>query len=98
MMHGGGKSDPGVVAGKPANEAGRSAEEPAERRAGTKGNADQQSTLRAQSWDSVSPALERIRKVARERKQERFTTLLSHISIELLEAAFDELKPNAAPG
>jgi RNA-directed DNA polymerase len=48
MMHGRGKSDPDVVAMKPANKAERSVAEPVERRKGTKGNARQQSTLRAQ--------------------------------------------------
>jgi hypothetical protein len=52
MMHGHEKSDPGIVAMKPANKADRTAPkrfaanpnaaEPVERRAGTKGNADQQ--------------------------------------------------------
>jgi retron-type reverse transcriptase len=46
----------------------------------------------------VSQALERIRKVARERKTEKFTTLLHHINIDLLEQAFFELKEDAAPG
>ena len=46
----------------------------------------------------MSQALERIRKVARESKKERFTTLFHHISIELLEDAFFELKEDAAPG
>jgi len=46
----------------------------------------------------VSQALERIRKVARERKKERFTALLHHISVDLLEEAFCQLKANAAPG
>ena len=98
MMHGHEKSDPAIVAVKPANKAERSAAEPVERRAGTKGNADQQSTCRTQSRESVSQALERIRKVARERKKERFTALFHHISIDLLEEAFFELKENAAPG
>ena len=69
-----------------------------ERRAGTKGNADQQSTRRTQSWVSVSQALERIRQVARERRKERFTALFHHIGIELLAEAFCELKADAAPG
>ena len=43
-------------------------------------------------------ALERIRKAARERKKERFTALFHHISIGLLEAAFFELKKDAAAG
>jgi group II intron reverse transcriptase/maturase len=46
----------------------------------------------------VSQALERIREVARARKKEKFTTLHHHINIDLLEAAFFELKANAAPG
>jgi group II intron reverse transcriptase/maturase len=72
--------------------------EPGEPRVGTEGNAGQQSTCRTQSRVSVSQALERIRKVARERKKERFTALFHHISIELLEEAFSELKEDAAPG
>jgi RNA-directed DNA polymerase len=98
MMHGHEKSDPAIVAMKPTNKAEQSAAEPVERRAGTKGNAGQQSTYRTQSRVSVSQALERIRKVARERKKERFTALFAHLSIELLEDSFDELKQNAAPG
>jgi group II intron reverse transcriptase/maturase len=83
---------------KPTNKAERSAAEPVEPRAGTKGNADQQSTRLTQSRTSVSQALERIRKVARERKKERFTALFHHISTDLLEEAFFELQENAAPG
>jgi RNA-directed DNA polymerase len=108
MMHGHETSDPGIVAMKPANKAegpaaARPAEEkhaaePVERRAGTKGNAGQQSTRRTQSRESVSQALERIRKVARERKKERFTALFHHIDTELLGAAFAEIKEDAAPG
>src|ERR1700722_11217452 len=108
MMHGHEKSDPAIVAMKPANKVEqpavvRSAAEPTaaesvERRAGTKGNVDQQSTCRTQSRESVSQALDRIRKVARDRKKERFTALFHHISTELLEAAFFELEGNAAPG
>ena len=84
MMHGRGKSDSAIVAGKPANKAEQSAAEPVERRAGAKGNAGQQSTCRAQSRESVSQALERIRQAARQRKKERFTALFHHISVELL--------------
>jgi len=107
MMHGHEKSDPAIVAKKPANKAELSAErsgvepnaaEPVERRAGTKGNAGQQSTCRAQSRVSVSQALERIRQDARERKKEKFISLFHHISVELLEAAFYELKTDAAAG
>src|SRR5437870_6232504 len=44
MMHGRGKSDAAIVAGKPTNKAERSAAEPVEPRAEAKGNASQQST------------------------------------------------------
>jgi RNA-directed DNA polymerase len=98
MMHGHEKSDLAIVAAKPMNKAEQSAAEPVERRAGTKGNAGQQSTYRTQSRISVTQALERIRKVARARKKERFTALFHHLSIEQLEDSFDELKQNAAPG
>ena len=108
MTHGHEKSDSAIVAVKPTNKAERSAAEqsaaeptaaePVERRAETKGNAGQQSTHRAQSRASVSQALERIRRVAKERKKEKFTSLFHHISIDLLDEAFFELKENAAPG
>ena len=108
MMHGHEKSDSVIVAVKPANKAahpaveqsavGLAAAELVEPRTETKGNADQQSTCRAQSRVSVSQALERIRKVAKERKKEKFTALFHHISIELLEEAYFELKEDAAPG
>ena len=98
MMHGRGKSDEAIVASKPANQAERSAAEPVERRAEAKGNADQQSTHRTPSRAGVTQALERIRKTARERKKERFTALLHHISVASLQLAFFALKRDAAPG
>ena len=61
MMHGRGKSDSAIVAVKPTNNAERSAAEPVEPRAETKGNADQQSTCRAQNRISVSQALDCMR-------------------------------------
>jgi len=98
MMPRHGESDFAIVATKPANKAERSAAEPAEPRAKAKGNANQQSTGRAQNRETVSQALERIRQAARQRKKEKFTALLHHISIELLGEAFLELKEDAAPG
>jgi ABC transporter substrate binding protein len=56
------------------------------------------SKARAGHRESVSQALERIRKVAREKKKERFTALFHHIDTELLGAAFAEIKEDAAPG
>jgi len=98
VMHGHEKSHSAIVAKKLPNKAGKLAAEAVERRAGTKGNTGQQSTRRAQIRESVSQALERVRKVARERKKEKFTALLHHMSVETLEVAFYALKRKAAPG
>ena len=64
MMYGHEKSDPAIVAAKPTNKveqlaavrtaAEPTAAEPVERRAGTKGNVDQQSTCRTQNRESVA--------------------------------------------
>jgi group II intron reverse transcriptase/maturase len=83
---------------KQANNAAPTAAESVERRAGTKGNAGQQSTLRAQDRAGVSQALDRIRKAAGHNKKERFTALLHHVNSETLRLAFDALKKDAAPG
>src|SRR5215211_2137541 len=71
MMHGHEKSDSVIVAAKPANKVAHPAveqsaaepatAEPVEPRAETKGNADQQSTYRAQNRISVSQALDCMR-------------------------------------
>jgi RNA-directed DNA polymerase len=98
MMHELEKSDLVVVAGKPTNKAAQAAAEPVEPRTGTKGNADQQSTRRAQDRVSVSQALDRVRQAARQRKKERFTALLHHIDPAMLRTAFYAIKRDAAPG
>jgi hypothetical protein len=98
MTHGREKSDPAIVAMKPANAAYGTAAEPVERRAGAEGNAGQRSTHRAQNRASVSQGLDRIRQAARQRRKEKFTALFHHLTIDLLEDAFDELKADAAAG
>src|SRR5213076_1382352 len=98
MMNGHEKSDPAIVARKPANNVGQPAAERVERRAGTKGNAEQQSTRRAQDRESVSQALSRVRQAARQRRKEKFTALFHHLSLPMLRTAFFALKREAAPG
>lgn len=58
MMHGRGKSDSAIVAKKSGNKAGMPAAERMERRVETEGNANRQSTCRAQNRASVYLALE----------------------------------------
>jgi group II intron reverse transcriptase/maturase len=107
MMHEREKSDPAIGAGKPTNKAEVSAHaahgvsdaaEPVEQRAGAKGNADEQSTHRTQGRERVSQALDRVRKAARLKKDEKFTALLHHFKLDLLREAFFALKRDAAPG
>ncbi len=92
------KSDPGIVAVKLTNTAGRPAMELVEPRLGTEGNAGQQRTHRTQCRVRVTQALDRVRKAARQRKREPFTALLHHINIDSLRTAFFALKRKAAAG
>src|SRR3977135_3462556 len=98
MMAGREKSDAAIVARKPANNAGQPAAERVERRAGTEGNAAQQSTRRAQDREGVSQALERVRQAAKQRRRERFTALFHHLNPAMLRTAFFALKRDAAAG
>ena len=98
MTHEREKSDLAIVAGKSANKAVPTAAEQMEPRAGTKENAGGQSTHRVQDRDRVSQALDRVRQAARDRKEEKFTSLLHHINVELLKASFLALKRDAVPG
>jgi RNA-directed DNA polymerase len=99
MMHGRRTSDSAIVAGKPTNKAERSAAELGEPRAETEGNGGPaKHAPGAESGIGVSQALDRIRNVARESKQEKFTALFHHISPDLLAQAFRDLQRNAAAG
>ena len=98
MMNGREKSDSAILAMKPANKAGQPAAERVEQRAGTKGNTGRPRTRRAQNRSRVSQGLERVRQAARQRKKEKFTALLHHVTTDLLREAFYALKRKAAPG
>jgi len=98
MTHDGEKSDPAVVAEKPANKAEQSAAEPVERRAGAEENASRDGMLRTPSRDSMSNGLDRVRTAARLDKKVRFTALLHHVTVDLLGDAYSELRRDAASG
>src|SRR5262249_3366482 len=98
MMHGREKSDPAIVAMKPSHEAGMPVQEAVERRARATGQADPPTPLRTKGRDSADQGLGRIRAAARQRKKERFTNLLHHVSVGQLREAFFALKRDAAPG
>ena len=65
MTNGHEKSDPAIVAAKQANKAGEPAAEPVERRAGAKGNAGQERTLRTQGREGAPQGLDRVRQAAK---------------------------------
>ncbi len=95
MTNGLKKSDPAIVATRPANK-GR--QRPAEQRAGTKGNPGSQNTRRAQKRASVSHAAGRIRQAAMRKREERLVALLHRITMDVLTEAFHSLKRDAAAG
>jgi group II intron reverse transcriptase/maturase len=48
--------------------------------------------------ESVPLGLDRVRQAARQRKKEKFTALLHHVTVDLLQESFYALKRKAAPG
>jgi RNA-directed DNA polymerase len=98
VMHGDEKSDPSIVAGKPANGDGRPKPELVEQREGAEENTGQASTRRTPCRVSVSPGLDRVRTAARLEAREQFTALLHHVDVGLLRSAYSWLKRDAAAG
>src|SRR5438552_3666505 len=95
-MNGHGKSDRFVVPANPPNKA--AAAEAGEERERAKGNADGKTRPGRSAGPGVSSALDRVRQVARQDKEARFTALLHHATVHRLMLAFDDLKKDAAPG
>jgi len=97
------ESDDPIVPAKRANKTGarpsrNPAAESVEERGSTKGNAKQTSVRRTQGRIGASSGLLRVRDAARRDKEARFTSLLHHVSPELLWNSFHELKRSAVPG
>jgi len=98
MMHGHGNSDSVIVATNPANKADQTVAESVERRTETKGKAIASTTRRVQDRESVSPGLDRLRKRATGHRNEKFSSLLHHLSVDLLTKAYLWIKHDAAAG
>jgi RNA-directed DNA polymerase len=92
------KSDCAVVPVNQPNKAAIAAAEVGEGRAQMKENICQPRMLPTQSGNRMSQGLDGVRKAARERKQERFTSLLHHMTTSLLRDSFYALKRQASPG
>lgn len=95
-MNGHQKSDRFVVPANLPNKA--AAAEAGEERERTKGNAGGETRPGRSAGPGVSSELDRVRQVARQDKEARFTALLHHVTVLGLMRAFDDLKKDAAPG
>jgi RNA-directed DNA polymerase len=92
------KSHRAVVPVRHPNKAVEAAAEGEEGRARMEENIAQPHMRPTQSGARMSQGLDGVRRAAKERKQERFTSLLHHLSIDLLRDSFYALKRQAAPG
>src|SRR6266851_3791239 len=97
-MHALKKSDCAVVPVNQPNKEGQPSAEVGEGRAETKENIVPSHMHPTQSGKRMSQGLDGVRNAAKERKQERFTALLHHLSVELLRDSFYALQRKASPG
>lgn len=92
------ESDSGVVPVKGSNKEGQPTAESPEGRPETKENVRQPHMRPTQGDLRMSQGLEGVRRAAKERKQEKFTALLHHLTIDLLRESFYSIKRSAAAG
>jgi group II intron reverse transcriptase/maturase len=91
------ESDEAVVPKKPAKTRVTPVEQ-VEGRAEAKGKSAARNARPTQGGISAATYLQRIGQRAKEKKEERFTNLLSHIKLPLLKEAYQRLKKRAAAG
>ena len=97
-MYAGGESDEQVVPAKRSNKKEQSSAESVEGSCSTKGNTEEAHTCRTQGREHVSQGLGGVREAARRDKQQKFTALLHHVTMDLLRDSYYSLKRKAAPG
>jgi len=97
-MHAAEESDSGVVPMNQRNKSGRPPAEVGEGRPEIKENTAQSYTRPTQSGIRVSQGLNGVRQRAKENKQEKFTALLHHLTVDLLRESYLALQRRAAPG
>jgi hypothetical protein len=64
----------------------------------TKRNPEQKAGIRAQNRKLLLTGLQRILEAARKDRRQRFTSLMHHLTLELLRQSFLHLKKDAATG
>ena len=92
------KSDCTILPMNQLNKGGQLPAEVGEGRVQTEENIIQSHMHLTQSGKRMSQGLNGVRKAAKERKQERFTALLHHLTVGLLRDSFYALKHQASPG
>ncbi len=92
------KSECAVVPVNQPNQEGQPSAEAGEGRAQSGENIVPSYMCPTQSGKRMSQGLHGVRQAARERRQERFTALLHHRSVDLLRTSFYALQRQAAPG
>jgi len=97
-MHVSEESDRAILPMNQPNKGRQLSAEVGEGRARAKENIAQSNTSPTQSGKRVSQGLRGVREAAQKRKQERFTALLHHVTVNLLRESFYALKRRAAPG
>jgi RNA-directed DNA polymerase len=97
-MHERGQSDSPIVLARSPNNAAQAVAEAAEGSGLAKGNADSKTRPGFKAGVSVPSALDRVRRVAQQDREARFVSLLHHVDVDRLRAAYWALKPKAAPG
>lgn len=91
------ESDAGMVPEKPAK-TWVTPVESVEGRAAAEGKSAARNTSSTQSEQDVTTALQRVGQRAKEKPEERFTNLLTHIQVPLLKRAYCSLRKHAAAG
>jgi RNA-directed DNA polymerase len=92
------ESDCAILPVNLSNKEEQSSAEMGEGRVQARENIGPSHTSPTQSGERVSQGRGGVRQAAKERKQERFTALLHHLTINLLRDSFYALKRQAAPG
>jgi RNA-directed DNA polymerase len=98
QMNGGGESSSGVVPTKQPNEGRGGSQEAVEGRPLAKENTEESNSCRTPSRGNEPNGLDRVRQAAKEDGKLRFTALLQHVTVPLLESSYYSLKRRAAAG
>ena len=97
-MHERGRSDSPVVPAKPSNKAALAVAEVVEGRGLAKENTTNKTCPGHRVGPGAPSALARVRQVAQQDKEARFTALMHHVSVDRLRWAYWAISPKAAAG